>query len=69
MNNEKKSNILNNLPEETNEETKALIKNAFRLFSDQIKQITEDVTEFNEKRKVVKERIQRGARRTSGHIV
>ena len=69
MKDEKKNEKVISLSEETSEENKLLVENTFRLFADQIKQITEDVAEFNEKRQLVRERIKRGARRRSGHIV
>lgn len=69
MEDEKKNEKVISLSEETSEENKLLVENTFRLFADQIKQITEDVAEFNEKRQLVRERIKRGARRRSGHIV
>lgn len=57
------------ISEEAQEETKSLIKEAFQLFDEQMKDMAADFAEFNRKRQEVRERIQRGARRTTGRIV
>ncbi|HZP81288.1 MAG TPA: hypothetical protein VFB21_06605 [Chthonomonadaceae bacterium] len=57
------------ISEEVQEEAKSLIKEAFQLFDNQMKNMAADLAEFNRKRQEVRERIQRGARRTTGRIV
>jgi len=57
------------IPETVQEETRSIISGAFRLFADHNQRLADDLTEFNEKRKQVRENIDRGARRTTGRIV
>ena len=57
------------IPQEVQEEAKQIITDAFRLFADHLKRITDDIAEFDKTRKEVRGRIDRGARRTSGRIV
>ena len=64
-----KEKALTESPEENKEEPKAIVKNALHLFSTQMRQITDDIVEFNQKRQIIKEKIRNGARRTSGRIV
>jgi hypothetical protein len=46
-----------------------VIANAFRLFKDHTERLTEDIKGFNERRREMREAIERGGRRTSGRIV
>jgi len=57
------------VPETIQEETRSIISGAFRLFADHNQRLTDDLTEFNETRKKVRENIEHGARRTTGRIV
>jgi hypothetical protein len=57
------------LPEDAKEKAKEMIDAAFRLFSDHAQNMADELAAFNRKRKEVRERIERGARRTSGRIV
>jgi len=57
------------VPETVQEETRNIISGAFRLFANHNQRLADDLTEFNEKRKQVRENIDRGARRTTGRIV
>jgi hypothetical protein len=57
------------IPETVQEETRNIVSGAFRLFADHNQRLADDLTEFNEKRKQVRENIERGARRTTGRIV
>jgi hypothetical protein len=57
------------VPETVQEEARHIVTDAFRLFSDHTRRMTDDLTEFNEKRRKVTESIDRGARQTSGRIV
>ncbi len=69
MKHKENDNAAIDVVDDTGREAQVFIKDVFRLLSEQVKQVTDDVAKFNEKRKVVKERIQRGARKTSGRIV
>ena len=57
------------VPETVQEETRNIISGAFRLFADHNRRLADDLAEFNEKRKQVREDTQHGARRTTGRIV
>jgi len=57
------------VPETVQEETRSIISGAFRLFADHNQRLADDLAEFNEKRKQVRENIAHGARRTTGRIV
>lgn len=57
------------VPETIQEETRSIISGAFRLFADHNQRLADDLTEFNETRKKVRENIDNGARRTTGRIV
>jgi hypothetical protein len=57
------------IPKEAQAEAKNLIVNAFRLFADETKHIADEIGEFNKNRQKARERMQNGARRTSGRIV
>ncbi len=57
------------VPQEAQAEAKKIIDNAFRLFAEHTKHVADDIAEFNKNRQATKERIQSGARRTSGRIV
>lgn len=57
------------VPESVQEETRNIISGAFRLFADHNQRLADDLAEFNEKRKQVREDIAHGARRTTGRIV
>jgi hypothetical protein len=57
------------VPETIREETRNIVSGAFRLFADHNQRLAHDLAEFNEKRRQVRENIDRGARRTTGRIV
>ena len=63
------SKITMDVPETVQEETRNIISGAFRLFSGHNQRLADDLAEFNEKRKKVRENIAHGARRTTGRIV
>ena len=63
------SKITIDVPETVQEETRNIISGAFRLFADHNRRLADDLAEFNEKRKQVRENIEHGARRTTGRIV
>lgn len=57
------------VPETVQEEARSIVSGAFRLFADHTQRMTDDLAEFNEKRREVSERLDGGIRRTSGRIV
>ncbi len=57
------------VPETVQEEARSIVSGAFRLFADHTQRMTDDLAEFNEKRRKVSERLDGGIRRTSGRIV
>lgn len=57
------------VPETVQEEARSIVSGAFRLFADHTRRMTDDIAEFNEKRRKVSERLDGGIRRTSGRIV
>ena len=57
------------VPEAVQEEARSIVSGAFRLFADHTRRMTDDLAEFNEKRRKVSEDIDRGIKRTSGRIV
>lgn len=57
------------VPEEVQEDAKEMVRGAFRLFADHTQRMADEMAEFNTKRQNVREKIQNGARRTSGRIV
>jgi hypothetical protein len=57
------------IPKELQERARQIVNEAFQLLADQTRRLAEDVSEFDEHRKDVKRRIDRGARRTDGRIV
>lgn len=57
------------IPEEFQAKAKSLIGQAFGLFADHFKSLTEDIANYHKKRREVQERIDRGARQTDGEIV
>ncbi len=63
------SKVTIDIPETVQEETRNIISGAFRLFADHNRRLADDLTEFNEKRRQVRENIEHGARRTTGRIV
>lgn len=63
------SKVTIDVPEMVQEETRNIISGAFRLFADHNRRLADDLAEFNEKRKQVRENIEHGARRTTGRIV
>lgn len=56
-------------PTEANEQVAKLMRTAFSTLSDRLKVFGNELTEFNEKRREVERRIERGAKRTSGRII
>ncbi len=63
------SKITLDIPETVQEETRSIVKGAFRLFANHNQRLADDLAEFNERRKKVRENIEHGARRTTGRIV
>ena len=57
------------VPETVQEEARSIVSGAFRLFADHTQRMTDDLAEFNEKRRKVSESIDGGIRRTHGRIV
>jgi len=57
------------VPETVQEEARTIIRGAFRLFADHTQRMTDDLAEFNQKRRAVQESVEHGARRTTGRIV
>jgi len=57
------------VPEAVQEEARRIVSGAFRLFAGHTQRMTDDLAEFNQKRRKVTESISSGARRTSGRIV
>lgn len=57
------------VPETVQEEARSIVSGAFRLFADHTQRMTDDLAEFNEKRRKVSERLDGGIRRTRGRIV
>ena len=57
------------VPETVQDEARSIVQGAFRLFADHTQRMTDDLAEFNQKRRRVQESIDRGARRTTGRIV
>lgn len=66
--NEEKKNPLE-ISEEEQREAKQAVESAFRDLSTHVRQITEEVSEFNRQRAEMRRRMQNGARRTSRRIV
>ena len=57
------------IPDELREEAAETIKQTFQLFSDHNKRIAEGLAAFQQKQSEIKERVKRGANRTTGRIV
>ncbi len=57
------------VPEAVQEEARSIVTGAFRLFADHTQRMTDDLAEFNEKRRKSSESIDGGVRRTRGRIV
>lgn len=57
------------ISEETQEKAKAVIENAFRDLAGHLRQLSDDLSEFNKRRVEMRRRMQNGARKTSGRIV
>lgn len=57
------------LPEDVKDKAKGMIDAAFRLFADHAQNMADELATFNRNRQEVRDRIERGARRTSGRIV
>ena len=57
------------LPEDVKDKAKGMIDAALRLFADHAQNMADEIATFNRKRQKVRERIERGAKRTSGRIV
>lgn len=57
------------IPEETQERAKEMVQGALQEFEKHLKSISDDVAEFNRRRRELRGRMQHGARRTSGRIV
>jgi hypothetical protein len=67
--NVKKQELFDELPPDFPEKSRRLISDVFSLITDQTQRIANDIAEFNQKRIETRERIKRGARRTSGRVV
>ena len=57
------------IPETVQEEARSIIRGGFRLFADHNQRLADELAEFNQKRRQVRESLDRGTRRTSGRIV
>ena len=57
------------LSEDSIKKAKEMIDAAFRLFSDHAQNMADELAAFNRRRQEVRDRIERGARRTSSRIV
>lgn len=57
------------ISKEAQEEAKSVVESAFRDLTEHVRQITEDIREFNKNRVEMRRRMQNGARRTSGRII
>ncbi len=57
------------IPDELREEAAETIKQAFHAFADHNKRINEGLAAFHKEQLEIKERIKRGANRTTGRIV
>lgn len=57
------------LPEEMRQQTERMIKDAFGLMRDHVKEMASELAEFDKMRTEVQENIRRGGRRTSGRIL
>jgi hypothetical protein len=57
------------IPETLREEAKNLVANAFRLFAEQSKGISDELDEFDRKREETRRRIRARSKRTTGRIV
>ncbi len=57
------------ISEEAQNKAKEVMESAVRDFSAHLRQITEDLAEFNKSRQEMRGRMKNGARRTSGRIV
>ena len=64
-----KQTVAVEVPETVQEEARSIVSGAFRLFADQTQRRTDDLAEFNEKRRKVSESMDGGIRRTRGRIV
>jgi hypothetical protein len=60
---------LDQLPDEIAEKSRSFVSEAFRVLVEQTQQMADDIAEFNRRRSATKERIRRGARRTTGRVV
>ena len=58
--------LFNELPADFASESERLVSDVFKVIFEQTRQLTNDLAEFGRDRKETKERIRRGARRTSG---
>ncbi len=57
------------VPDAVQEEARSIVRGAFRLFADHTQRMTDDLAEFNAKRRETSETLTRGIKRTSGRIV
>lgn len=57
------------ISEKTQEQAKAVVENAFRDLAENLRQLSDDLSEFNKRRVEMRGRMQDGARRTPGRIV
>ena len=57
------------LPADFAEQSQRIVNNAFRLLAEQTQQLANDIAEFNQRRSDTKERIRRGARRTTRRVI
>lgn len=61
--------LLDKLPDDLAEQSERLVSNALRMLARQTQQMASDIAEFSRRRSETKERIRRGARRTTGRVV
>jgi hypothetical protein len=61
--------LLGKLPADFAEQSQRVVNNAFRLLADETQKLADDIAEFNRRRSETKERIRRGARRTTRRVI
>jgi hypothetical protein len=69
INTETRDPLSDKLPADFAEQSQRIVNNAFRLLAEQTQQLANDIAEFNQRRNDTKERIRRGARRTTRRVV
>lgn len=68
-NTETQDTLLSSLPADFADQSQRVVSNAFRLLAEQIDKMTGDLINFERKQTETKERIRRGARRTTRRVI